>query len=211
MAAQNFFSTVPSLTFLDLAFTKVNLLLFFNLNSTSSTPLSWLSFGYQTCMQVFYITPALQFWFIVVSCVFQLFSFLDRFPPISPTPTKFHHHSNAWIDSMPVTPSHPRFQTPLPSVEKLQFTFSLDLLFSEISYSLSSFCVFLKVACLHVSFTAYENFNKLSKMRCLFVLFSTFFPSEVSEIRSATIKHISTYTLVHSSKSTYVVDHFFCP
>ena len=32
-------------------------------------------------------------------------------------------------------------------------------------------------------------------MHCLLYLFSTFFPSEVSEIRNSTIKHISTYTL----------------
>ena len=67
---------------------------------------------------------------------------------------------------------------------------------------------FLKTACLHVSFTAYENFYKLSKMNCLLILFSTFSPSEVSENRNPTIKHISTYTLFHPSISTYVVDHF---
>ena len=73
---------------------------------------------------------------------------------------------------------------------------------------------FLKIACLHVSFTAYDNFYKLSKMHCLLILFSTFLPSEVSEIRNSTIKHISTYTLFHPSISTYVVDHFLvisCP
>ena len=75
-----------------------------NLSSTSLTPLSWLSFRYQTGMQVFYITPALIFWFIVVSSVIQVFSFLDRFSLIPPTPTKFHHHLIAWIHSMPVTP-----------------------------------------------------------------------------------------------------------
>ena len=65
---------------------------------------------------------------------------------------------------------------------------------------------FLKIACLHVSFTAYENnFYKLSKMHCLLILFSTFFPSENG---ISTIKHISTYTLFHPSISTYVVDHF---
>ena len=55
---------------------------------------------------------------------------------------------------------------------------------------------FLKIACLHVSFTAYENFYRLYKMHCLLGWFSTFQPSEVSENRDPTIKHISTYTLV---------------
>ena len=66
---------------------------------------------------------------------------------------------------------------------------------------------FLKIACLHVSFTAYENFYILSKMHCLLILFSTFSPSELPENRNSTIKHISTYTLFPSI-STYVVDHF---
>ena len=35
---------------------------------------------------------------------FQLFSFLYRFSPIPPTPTKFHHHLNAWIQSTSDTP-----------------------------------------------------------------------------------------------------------
>ena len=37
---------------------------------------------------------------------------------------------------------------------------------------------------------------------------STFFVSEMSEIRNQTIKDISTYTLVHSSIITYMGDHF---
>ena len=53
---------------------------------------------------------------------------------------------------------------------------------------------FLKIACLHVSCTVYENYYKLSKMYCLLDWFSTFQPSEVSENRDPTIKHISTYT-----------------
>ena len=77
-----FFSTVPLLTFVALALNMVNLLLLCNLNFTSSTPLSCLSFSYPRGMQVFYITPALSFWFIIVSSVFQLFSSLDRFSPI---------------------------------------------------------------------------------------------------------------------------------
>ena len=55
-------------------------------------------------MQIFYVTPALSFWFIVVSSVIQLFPFLDMLSPIPPIPTKFHHHLNAWIHTMPVTP-----------------------------------------------------------------------------------------------------------
>ena len=94
---------------------------------------------------------------------------------------------------------------------------SLLLLISSSQRSftlLAHFVSFPKIACLHVSFTAFEYFSKIYKTHCLLVLFSTFFPSEVSEIRNSTIKHISTYTMVHSSISTYVVDRFlliFCP
>ena len=48
MATKTLFSTIPLLTFLALAFTVLNLLLFCNLNFTSFMLLSWLSFGYQT-------------------------------------------------------------------------------------------------------------------------------------------------------------------
>ena len=65
---------------------------------------SCLSFGYQTGMQVFYVTPALGFGFIVVSSVFHLLAFLDRSSPIPTMPTKFHHHFQASIHSTPVTP-----------------------------------------------------------------------------------------------------------
>ena len=41
---------------------------------------------------------------VVVSSVFQLFSFLDRSSLIPTMPTKFHHHLQAWIHSMPITP-----------------------------------------------------------------------------------------------------------
>ena len=81
----------------------VNLLLLCNLNFTSSALLSWLSFRYQTGMQVFYVTPALIFWFIDVSSVFQLFSFLNRSSSNPPMPTKFHHHLQVWIYSMLLT------------------------------------------------------------------------------------------------------------
>ena len=86
-----------------LSLSMVNLLLLCNLNFTSSTLLSWLSFSYQTGMQVFYVTPALVFWFVVVSSVFQLFSSLDRFSLIPTTSTNFRHHLQAWIHSTLVT------------------------------------------------------------------------------------------------------------
>ena len=101
MATQKVFSTVSLLTFLAIAFTMLNLLLLFNLNFMSSMILSWLSFRHQTGLQVFYVTPALPFWFIVVSSVFHLFYFLDGSSPIPTTPTKFHHHLQAWIHSIP--------------------------------------------------------------------------------------------------------------
>ena len=51
-----------------------------------------------------------------------------------------------------------------------------------------------KIACLHVSFTAYENFYKLSKMHCSFILIFHFPFFRMSECRNPTIKHISNYT-----------------
>ena len=63
-------------------------------------------------------------------------------------------------------------------------------------------------ACLHVSFTAYENFYKLSKMHCHLILTFHFLILRMSEYRNPTIKHISTYTLVSSSITTYVTDLF---
>ena len=65
-----------------------------------------------------------------------------------------------------------------------------------------------KIACLHVSFTAYENFYKLSKMHCHLVLTFHFLILRMSEYRNPTIKHISTHTLVSSSITTYVTDLF---
>ena len=65
-----------------------------------------------------------------------------------------------------------------------------------------------KIACLHVSFTAYEYFYKLSKMHCHLVLTFLFLILRMSECRNPTIKHISTYTLVSSSITTYVTDLF---
>ena len=65
-----------------------------------------------------------------------------------------------------------------------------------------------KIACLHVSFTAYENFYKLSKMHCHLVLTFLFLILRMSEYRNPTIKHISTYTLVSSSITIHVTDLF---
>ena len=65
-----------------------------------------------------------------------------------------------------------------------------------------------KIACLHVSFTAYENFYKLSKMHCHLGLTFHFLILRMSGCRNPTIKHISTYTLVSSSITTYVTDLF---
>ena len=94
-------------------------------------------------------------------------------------------------------------------VEKLQFSlFLISCYQGTLNSSWLSWYLILKIACLHVSFTAYENFYKLSKMYCLLIWFSTFQPSEVSENRDPTIKHISTYTLISSSISTYVIDLF---
>ena len=94
-------------------------------------------------------------------------------------------------------------------VEKLQFFLDLDLHSPEIyNTSWLSWCSVLKITCLHVSFTAYENFYKLSKMHCLLVLTFHFPIFRISEYRNPTVKHISTYTLVSSSISTHVTDLF---
>ena len=94
-------------------------------------------------------------------------------------------------------------------VEKLQFSlFLISCCQGILNSSWLSWYLVLKVACLHVSFTAYENFYKLSKMYCLLIWFSSFQPPEVSENRDPTIKHIFTYTLISSSISTYVIDLF---
>ena len=66
----------------------------------------------------------------------------------------------------------------------------------------------LKNACLHVSFTAYENFYKIAKMHCLLVLTFHFPILRMSECRNPTIKHIFTYTLISPFISTYVMDLF---
>ena len=83
-------------------------------------------------------------------------------------------------------------------------SFSLLIMLNWVSLLLSS----PKIACLHVSFTAYENFYKLSKMYCHLVLIFNFLILRMSEYRNPTIKHISTYTLVSSSIITYVSDLF---
>ena len=73
--------------------------------ATSSSCLLQFSLGSPLdTRQVFYITPALLCWFIVVSSVLHLFSFLDRSSLIPTMPTKVHHHIQGWIHSMPVTP-----------------------------------------------------------------------------------------------------------
>ena len=99
-------------------------------------------------------------------------------------------------------------------VEKLQFSFNMISSHLRSSTLLALPVAFLKIACLHESFTAYENFYRLSKNALSSELLSTFSPSEVSGIRNSTIKHISTYTLAHLSIITYMGDHFlliFCP
>ena len=71
-----------------------------------------------------------------------------------------------------------------------------------------SWSLLLKIACLHVSFTAYENFYKLSKMYCHLVLTFHFPIFRMSECRNPTIKHIFTYTLISPFINAYVTDLF---
>ena len=116
------FSALSLCSHFPLSLAMVNLLLLCNLNFTSSTLLSWLSFSYQTGMQVFYVTPALVFWFVVVSSVFQLFSSLDRFSLIPTTSTNFRHHLQAWIHSTLVTQVPEPFPITLEVLHIMGFT-----------------------------------------------------------------------------------------
>ena len=94
-------------------------------------------------------------------------------------------------------------------VEKLQFSlFLISCSQGILNTSWLSWSLVLKIGCLHVSFTAYENFYKLSKMHCLLVLTFHFPIFRMSEYRNPTIKHISTYTLISPFISTYVTDLF---
>ena len=98
---------------------------------------------------------------------------------------------------------------PLHIVEKLHFSlFLISCSQGILNASLLSWILLLKNACLHVSFTAYENFYKLSKMHCLLVLTFHFPIFRMSECRNPTIKHIFTYTLISPYISTYVIDLF---
>ena len=58
-------------------------------------------------------------------------------------------------------------------LKNLQFSSILVSTFQRSTTLLALLISFLKLACLHVSFTAYEYFYKLSKMYCLLILFST--------------------------------------
>ena len=94
-------------------------------------------------------------------------------------------------------------------VEKLQFSlFLISCSQGILNASLLSWFLLLKNGCLHVSFTAYGNFYKLSKMYCHLV-FTFHFPIfRMSECRNPTIKHIFTYTLISPFINTYVTDLF---
>ena len=96
------------------------------------------------------------------------------------------------------------FMLKIPVLYCFQISCSQGILNSSRLLLLSS----PKIACLHVSFTAYENFYKLSKIHCHLVLTFPFLILRMSEYRNSTIKHISTYTLVSSSITTYVTDLF---
>ena len=98
-----------------------------------------------------------------------------------------HHRPLEYLDVLVLLRAHAH------AVEKLQFSFILISCCPEILNSLGSLVSFLKIACLHVSFTAYENFYKLSKMYCLLILFSTFIRS-IREQKSNNQTYIHLYT-----------------
>ena len=66
---------------------------------------------------------------------------------------------------------------------------------SQRSIALLALLLFLlKIACLHVSFTAYENFYKLSKMQCLLVCFPLTFHQKYQKTE---IPQSNIYPLIH--------------
>ena len=80
-------------------------------------------------------------------------------------------------------------------VEELQFSlFLISCSQGILNASLLSRVLLLKNACLHVSFTAYENFNKLSKMYCHLVLTFHFPFFRMSECRNPTL---NIYSFMH--------------
>ena len=86
------------------------------------------------------------------------------------------------------------------SVEKLQFSFSLISSLQRSLTLLALLVTFLKIGCLHVSFTAYENSYRLSENALSSHLLSTFFPSEVSEnqkLNNQTYIHLYTGSFIH--------------
>ena len=98
---------------------------------------------------------------------------------------------------------------PRVTVEKLQFSlFLISCSQGILNASWLSWSLLLKISCLHVSFTAYENFYRLSKIYCHLVLTFHFPIFRMSECRNPTIKHIFTYTLISPFINTYVTDLF---
>ena len=115
-----------------------------------------------------------------------------------------HHHV-----SRTICQAHFSLSNMVSNVEKLQFSlFQISCSQVILNTSCLSWSLVLKIACLHVSFTAYENFYKLSKMHCLLILTFHFPIFRMSECRNPTIKHIFTYTLISPFISTYVTDLF---
>ena len=49
------------------------------------------------------------------------------------------------------------------NVEKLQFSFMISPDSRDLNPSVALVLIFLNIVCLHVSFTAYDNFYKLTK------------------------------------------------
>ena len=84
-------------------------------------------------------------------------------------------------------------------VEKLQFSSSLDLLFSEISYSLSSFCVFPK----DCSFTCI--FHSLGKLlQTIQNAMSSHFVFHFLSIRSIRNQKLNNQTYIHLHTGSFI-------
>ena len=86
----------------------------------------------------------------------------------------------------------------MTTVEKLHFSlFFISCFQGILNASCLSWYLILKIACLHVSFTAYENFYKLSKMYCLLILTFHFPTIRISENNNQTCIHLYTDLIIH--------------
>ena len=85
-------------------------------------------------------------------------------------------------------------------VEKLQFSFSMISCLLRLLTLLALPVAFLKIACLHVSFTPYENFTNYLKMHCLLGCFPLSLIRSIrnQKLNNQTYIHLYTGSLIHN-------------